>query len=63
MAETRIYHVKLHGKSHLVEAATKSAAARHVLSSHGTVEVASQRDLVTLTASGVTIETAGNQPE
>lgn len=62
---TRIYsvisNVPGHG-FHLVEAATKNAALRHVAEGLFNVEVASQRTLVAAMQDGVKIEVAGVQP-
>lgn len=62
---TRIYsvisNVPGHG-FHLVEAATKNAALRHVAEGLFNVEVASQRTLVAAMQDGVKIEVAGLQP-
>lgn len=62
---TRIYsvisNVPGHG-FHLVEAATKNAALRHVAEGLFQVEVANQKTLVAAMQDGVKIEVAGVQP-
>ena len=61
---TRIYSVQSTTGDgfHLVEAATKNAALRHVAEGLFQVEVANQRTLVAAMQDGVKIEVAGVQP-
>lgn len=58
MRPTRVYHVKLYDKDHLVEAITSASAARHVLQKNGRVLIASQMTIIDLMKKGVTLEKA-----
>lgn len=58
---TRIYAVEGKDTFHLVEAATKVAALRHVAEKHFQVMVANQKTLVGAMRDGVQIEAAGSE--
>jgi hypothetical protein len=58
-SNTRIYAVQGNNTFHLVEAATKNAALRHVAEKHFEVSVATQKTLVGAIQDGVLIEQAG----
>jgi hypothetical protein len=65
MPTQRIYHVEMYRNGeevveHLVEAASKAAAARHIVEAYGTVHIASQRDIARLVGLGVPVETMGD---
>ena len=61
MSSTRIYAVAGPNSFHLVEAATKNAALRHVAEKQFNVTVANQKTLVGAIQDGVLIERAGEE--
>lgn len=59
---THIYAVQGAGSFRLVEASSKQVALRHVARDILTVELASQKTLVTAMRNGVKVEFAGAKP-
>ena len=59
----RIYKISANGNEHLVNAGSRNAAARHIAQKMIVSEVASQADLIRLTAAGIKVEEAGAESQ